>query len=215
MSSKKSKRTSSERHSAVPQSSKPKSTAASKPEAVKMQVSAAAAEPVQVQAGGVDQARVSSLIAALRDSSADVAREAAISLGTCGDASAVEPLIAVLKNTDGYFHSVVRAGAAQSLGQLADRRAVEPLVGAIHDSMAEASAEAVRALAQLKDPRAIEPLVEVVRNSGGFFLPVVRRAAVLALAKLGGPAAAEELAAVAANSDEDPIIRKAAQDSAG
>ncbi|MDB5300852.1 MAG: hypothetical protein JWO87_2515, partial [Phycisphaerales bacterium] len=54
-------------------------------------------------------------------------------------------------------------------------------------------------------------LVEVVRNQNGFFLQIVRRAAVLALAQLGGEQAAAELSAVASNSWEDPVIREAAE----
>jgi HEAT repeat protein len=76
--------------------------------------------------------------------------------------------------------------------------------------MAEASAEAVRALATLNDSRAISPLIDVVRNSWGFFLPIVRRAAVLALAKIGGPDATAELRAVAGDQNEDAVVRQAA-----
>ena len=59
------------------------------------------------------------LIVALRDADADVAREAAASLGSFGSV-AVEPLIAVLHNRDGYYHSVVRAAASHSLARLRD-----------------------------------------------------------------------------------------------
>ena len=76
--------------------------------------------------------------------------------------------------------------------------------------MAEASAEAVRALALLNDQRAVGPLIDIVQNNYGFFLPIVRRAAVIALAKLGGPAAEAELKAVSSNTNEDPVIRQAA-----
>ncbi len=153
---------------------------------------------------------VQAQLQALRSSSADDAREAAMQLGCLGDAAAVEPLIEVLFNTDGYFHSVVRAAAAESLARLGDVRAVDALIFAVRDPMAEASAEAVRALANLKDPRAISPLIDVVRNSWGFFLPIVRRAAVLALAKIGGSDAVAELHAVAADQTEDAVVRQAA-----
>jgi HEAT repeat protein len=151
------------------------------------------------------------LLAALRGSDADAARDAAASLGATGNASAVEPLIEVLNNSDGYFHSVVRAAAASSLAQLRDARAVEPLLNAIHDPMAETSAEAVRALATLGDRRAVAPLIDVLRNSDGFFLSIVRRAAVFALAKLGGEPALSELRAVASNDSEDSVIRQDAR----
>lgn len=153
---------------------------------------------------------VQTLIQSLRDHSADVARDAAVELGGAKDASAVAPLIEVIENNDGFYHDVVRAAAAESLGRLGDVRAVEPLLTLSRDTMAEASAEAVRALALLNDQRAVGPLIDIVRNSYGFFLPIVRRAAVIALAKLGGPAAAAELKAVSSNTSEDPVIRQAA-----
>ncbi|HEX8916025.1 MAG TPA: HEAT repeat domain-containing protein, partial [Humisphaera sp.] len=62
----------------------------------------------------------------------------------------------------------------------------------------------------LGDRSAVPALVEVIRNRDGFFLPVVRRAAVLALVHLGGPAAIAMLEAVAANAEEDPVVRQAA-----
>jgi HEAT repeat protein len=154
----------------------------------------------------------SALFAALRGGDADSAREAATALGQTGDKSAVGALVEVLTNVDGYYHGVVRAAAAASLGQLGDVKAVECLIGAIQDPMAEASAEAVRSLAILGDARAVAPLIETVRNAGGFFLPIVRRAAVLALAKLGGAEAIAELKAVAANDWEDAVLRQDAVD---
>jgi hypothetical protein len=153
---------------------------------------------------------VQSLIQALRDPSADVARDAAVELGRAKDRSAVGALIEVISNNDDFYHNVVRAAAAEALGQLGDVSAVEPLLVLSRDTMAEASAEAVRALAQLNDQRAVGPLIDIVQNSYGFFLPIVRRAAVIALAKLGGPAANAELKAVSANTNEDPVIRQAA-----
>jgi HEAT repeat protein len=150
------------------------------------------------------------LVIALRDSDADVAREAATSLGSLGSAVAVEPLIAVLNNRDGYFHCVVRAAASQSLGQLRDVRAVPPLLDAINDPIAEVSAEAIRALAALADPRGIPALLQVVRNEHGYFLDVTRHAAILGLAQIGGEQAVCELRFVASNQWENAVIRAAA-----
>jgi HEAT repeat protein len=150
------------------------------------------------------------IIVALHDLDADIAREAATSLGLLGDVKAVEPLLEVLNNSNGYFHSVVRCAAATSLAQLKDRRAVEPLLNAVHDPIAEASCEAIRALATLADPRAVAALVEVVRNSNGYFVNSVRRAAVLGLAKLGGETAIAELTRVSADHAEDHVIREEA-----
>jgi len=46
---------------------------------------------------------------------ADVARDAAATLGSTHDSAAVDALIEVVSNTNGYFHSVVRSAAAASL----------------------------------------------------------------------------------------------------
>ncbi len=149
-------------------------------------------------------------IAALRNTDADLARDAATALGKLADAAAVEPLIEVLSNENGYFHSVVRAAAASSLAELRDPRAFQPLVNAVRDTMAEASAEAVRALATIGDPRAVAVLIDILRNQAGYFLPTVRLAAVTALKQLGGPQATAELLKVASNGWEDPVIRESA-----
>ena len=140
-----------------------------------------------------------------------MARDAAAALGTLRDAAAVEPLIDVLNDANGYFHSVVRAAAALSLAQLGDARAIDALVNAINDPIAEASAEAIRALGALANARAISPLINVTRNQNGYFAPIARRAAVLALAQLGGDDAVLELRAVAANTWEDSVVREEAE----
>jgi HEAT repeat protein len=162
-----------------------------------------------------DVTAVPALITALRDSDADVAREAAASLGLLGNAAAVEPLIAVLDNRDGYFHSVVRTAATHSLSQLRDLRAVPPLLIAIRDPIAEASAEAIRALASLPDPRGLPALLEVVRNEHAFFLSTTRLAAIRGLAHIGGEQAVCELRFVAGNKWEDAVIRAAAIEAIG
>ncbi|MGA3065360.1 MAG: HEAT repeat domain-containing protein [Tepidisphaeraceae bacterium] len=158
-------------------------------------------------------APAAALIADLRNSNADVARDAATSLGSLGNPTAVESLIEVINNFDGYFHPVVRAAAASSVGQLRDRRAVESLLVAVRDTNAEPSAEAIRALAAIGDDRAINPLIEVIRNRDGFFLPIARRAAVIALGSFkSNDLAASELQAVSTSTWEDSVIRQAAVD---
>jgi HEAT repeat protein len=150
------------------------------------------------------------LLVALHDLDADVACDAATSLGKLGDVAAVEPLIEIVRNSNHYFHSVVRSAAAMSLGQLKDRRAVDALLDAVNDPIADPSTEAIRALVNLADPRAINALIQVVRNSNNFFANSVRRAAVLGLAKLGGDTALVELQRVAADTEEDSVIREEA-----
>jgi HEAT repeat protein len=182
-----------------------------KPTAVTAVVTPEATKPV-VAAAPAAKPSIAPFLTALHDVDADVAREAATSLGQSADIAAVEPLIEVLKNSNGYFHSVVRSAAAVSLGQLKDRRAVEVLLAAVSDPIADPSTESIRALTVLADPRAIAKLIEVVRNETGFFAGSVRRAAVLGLVKLGGETAIAELRRVAANQNEDAVIRQEASE---
>lgn len=157
------------------------------------------------------KASFAELLIAVRDRSADKARDAVMAMGVCGDPAAVDVLIEVARNDDHYFHAVVRAAAVKSLGALADPRALDALIGATRDAMAEVSEEAIKALGTRKDPRAIVPLISILHDADHFFLPSVRRAAVIALKASGGPQAAAELKAVAADPKEDPTIRAAAQ----
>jgi hypothetical protein len=172
---------------------------------------ATSVEATAATAPAMPSVDVAGLIVVLRGSSAEAACEAAEALGNAaGDRSAVAALSAVVTDADGFFHPIVRAAAAASLGRLGDVAALPALAAATRDSMAEASAEAVRALATLGDRSAVPALIEIVRNRDGFFLAVVRRAAVLALVHLGGPEAIAMLQAVAAKSEEDPVVRQAA-----
>ena len=212
MARKNSKNTTSKRHTAIPAKAEQPATPLKKAaEAVTPAPVIPAAAPKISKP--IDRAAVTANIAALRGNDADVARDAAAALGGLGDTSAVEPLIEVLADANGYFHSVVRAAAASSLAQLNDARAFQPLVHAVRDNMAEASAEAVRALATMGDPRAVGVLIDIVRNPSGYFLSTVRLAAVAGLKQLGGERAAAELHQVAGDGSEDPVIREAAGNS--
>ncbi len=125
-----------------------------------------------------------SAIANLTSFNADVARDAATTLGDLGEAAAVEPLIDVVANADGYYHGVVRTAAAISLGQLGDARAIDALTGLVDSWMAEASVEAVRALAKLGDARAAASIRSVMNDTTGYYAPIVRHAAEIALPRV-------------------------------
>jgi HEAT repeat protein len=164
-------------------------------------------------ASSVDRTAIAAHVAALRNNDADFARDAALALGALADAAAVDPLIQAIRNSDGFYHSVVRAAAATSLAKIGDPRALESLIAAVRDSVAEPSVEAIRALGVLADARAIPTLMEVVRNPDGYFLPVARRAAVTALGSFNAdPLVADELKALSNNSAEDSVIRQSAVD---
>ena len=76
---------------------------------------------------------------ALRDPTAEVAREVALALGKARHAGAVEALAAAVENADGYFHCSVRTAAAESLARLNDPSAIRALTSAVRDPLAEPS----------------------------------------------------------------------------
>ena len=77
----------------------------------------------------IGQPSVAPLIAALKDNSPVVRKNAAIALGKIKDASAVKPLIAELNDDN----PIVRRNAAIALGEIHDKSAVEPLTAALRD----------------------------------------------------------------------------------
>jgi len=176
---------------AVPEvvATKPAVAAPAVPAVVEVKAAVATiAAPAKVEAKGEvirDRKAVAALVARLRDPEADNARDAAMTLGTLPrDAEAVAALAEAVRNSDGFFHSVVRAAAAQALGKIGDRSAVDALIEATRDSMAEASEEAVKALGLLGDARALPGLEAIVKNADGFYLETVRKSAAEAVARL-------------------------------
>ncbi len=212
MSRKPSKSTKSEiKHTAVPPVAKaPTPVTPKTPEVIPTPPVTATAPKAPEKTPAVEKTSIKPLVTALNHVDADIAREAATSLGLTNDPAAVEPLIAVITNANGYFHSVVRSAAAVSLGQLKDPRSVEALLNAVRDPIADPSSEAIRALAAIGDKRAVAALIEVVRNQTGFFVASVRRAAVHGLIKLGGPEAIAQLRIISADGFEDAVIREEA-----
>src|SRR4029079_16858556 len=92
--------------------------------------------------------RVTALIAALRDSDAEVRRAAATSLGQLEDKRAVPSLVTALRDDD----AEVRQQAAWALGQLEDKRAVDGLMAALKDANTDVRRKSSWALGQLEDP---------------------------------------------------------------
>ena len=82
-----------------------------------------------------------------------VRRDAAEALGQIGDARAVGPLIAALRDDI----SSVRQAAAEALGQIGDTSAVEPLIAALRAASLGVRRAAADALGQIGDRRALEP----------------------------------------------------------
>jgi HEAT repeat protein len=108
-------------------------------------------------------------------------QEAAIeALGEVGDASAVEPLLVVMKSN--------QESVAGALAKIGDRRAVEPLIRMLKTAeFRDEKVVAAQALGKLKDPRAIDPLVEALQTNI-FLADNLRQAATQALIEIGAPA---------------------------
>jgi HEAT repeat protein len=157
---------------------------------------------------------------------------AAEALGRCGDARAIEPLLAALEDPDpdvrsgsakslGLLHVVdavepllkaladadhgVRASAARSLGSLGDARAVEPLVAGLKDGYAAVREASSEALGHLASP-AVEPLIAALKDSDG----AARKGASEALVQMGAPAVDSLVAAL-----RDPALRTVASSTLG
>lgn len=157
-----------------------------------------------------DDRATAALVATLRDSTAEIARDAATILSAHQEASVTAALIEVITNRDGYYHSLVRAAAAESLGRSKALSAFDALAGAVRDPIVGPSIEAIRSLAALGDPRAAGVLVAVLRNRDGYHLDAARAAAAEALSRFQEPAVREALQHAAADAAENPDVRRAA-----
>jgi HEAT repeat protein len=91
------------------------------------------------------------LIALLNDEGPTI-KDAAKALGAIGDARAVEPLIAALKNV--YYHNT----ASNALAKIGTP-AVEPLIAALNNDNIAVRNGAAEALGEIGDVRAVEPLI--------------------------------------------------------
>lgn len=107
-------------------------------------------------------------------------------LGRLGDVSAVESLITVLQDRDGFERrdttaSHVRDRAALALGELRDARALTPLITALKDEKDEIRWSAAEALGELGDAGAVDPLIAALQDESS----LVRKYAARSLCKLG------------------------------
>jgi len=176
----------------------------------------------------IGEPAIDALIAALKDKDKDIRKHAADVLGRTGRSSAVEPLIAVLKDSsevDSVRQSAARGLglsknqlaverlsvalndedettrklAAIALGWLGERRVVEPLIAMLSDEDDELRRDAAWGLGQTGDSRAVKPLIAILDEPTLFGWP-----AALALSSLGEPALEPLLHAA---EDEEPIVR--------
>lgn len=126
-------------------------------------------------------------------------------LGEIKDARAVEPLIAVLRDSKCGLQAgnalakigqpsvpslvtalksdspIARRNAAMALGKIKDANAVRPLIVALDDENPIVRRNAAIALGEIRDNSAVEPLTSALKDDS----PIVRRDAALALKEMG------------------------------
>ena len=123
----------------------------------------------------------------------DAAQAALLEIG----ASAVEPLIAALKDS-GWSG---RFGAAQVLGKMGDPRALGPLTALLSDKDESMHVAGIGGLGELRDPGGVAPLAALLSDAS----EDTRRQAALALGYIGHVSAVQPL--VVALRDEDSGVR--------
>ena len=126
------------------------------------------------------------LVEALRDPTAEVAREAAWALGRIPAVDTLQALVDVVLNRDDYFHNIVRTVAVESLANFYHPLAVCTLIASVRDPSFETSLAAIHALGALGDAQAVPALQDAASNADGFFLPAAQLAAVEVLKTFPG-----------------------------
>jgi HEAT repeat protein len=128
-------------------------------------------------------------------------RDAAKALGEIGDATAMEPFIAALKDPK----KNVRDTAVEAIGKLGGNpRAVAALAEPLKNGNSIAREEAASALGKIGHKSAVEHLVSALKDEDCF----VRQSAAAALGKIGDPRAAAVLGQSLKDNDKD--VRQAA-----
>ena len=153
-----------------------------------------------------DEGVVPALLRALRDPSVEVAVAAVDALGGRVDGRAVDALLEVLQNSDGYFNPVTRVAAITGLARRPDLTSVEPLLAAVRDIDAEVSIAAIAVIAERLPDIAEAQLSPLLRDHTGYYLPLVRLAAANALERSGSLHAG--VAAELLQKETDPALRR-------
>ena len=118
-------------------------------------------------------------LVALGDHNESTRQNAALTLGRLGDKRAIQPLLAVLRDSD----RKVRRYAARALRQLGEQAEVS-LVAMLRDENRQARRDAALALARVGGKLALDALTIALHDDERY----VRETALEALAKLGNPA---------------------------
>src|SRR5262245_27207036 len=105
----------------------------------------AAFAAARVEAQTVPAATITALVDALKDSDADVRKQAAWALGRIRSEQSVDGLMAAMRDAD----QDVRKQAIWALGRIQSPKAVDALTAALKDSNIEVRRSAAQALAQI------------------------------------------------------------------
>jgi hypothetical protein len=147
------------------------------------------------------------LAAALRDSQAEVAVEAAEALRHHPLEAATKALGEVVENRDGYFSAATRASAVRALGSLLPPGQGAIVAATVADADAAVSLAAIAALVERDDEASAEALLTLLEDASGFYVPLTRRAAARGLLRirLGPTGRARALL----DKEADPDVREA------
>ncbi len=130
-----------------------------------------------------DSSALDTMLEALDNPSFVIRKEAVTRLGGFKDRKTVDPLIAILENTDESV--TIRAAAIYSLNVLRDERAAPALREALNDENSAIRLQAVSALGGIKDAKSVLKLSEMINNL--LETDAIRAAAVAALGNIGDP----------------------------
>jgi len=145
--------------------------------------------------GYLSAANVNDLIQQLNQGDTIARLHAINALGEARDASAVSPLIAILKDPK---CGRAAANALAKIGQ----PSVAPLISALKDNSPIARGNAEIALGKIRDASAVKPLIAALSDDN----PIVRRNAAIALGEIRDKSAVEPL--TSALKDSSPVVRR-------
>ena len=148
---------------------------------------------------------VAALATALEDQSADVRRQAAVTLSQMHSAQAVDALIAATTDAD----KEVRQFAVRAISRHKSDAVTQALVRALKDSDAEVRRSAMHRVARLRDPKYIDIFVEALKDEN----PEVRQHAAQALSQYRDPRAVPGL--IIALKDANADVRQQAAHALG
>jgi hypothetical protein len=149
---------------------------------------------------------IPALVSALRDRTVEVAVAAVDALASHEDATATAALLSVLQNAEAYFSPMTRVAAISGLARRLPLSDFGPILQAVRDFDAEVSIAAMAVIAERAPTLASEHLLPVVRDTRGFYLPLVRLAAASALERAG--CLNGQLAADLMGAENDPAVRR-------